>query len=410
MAHDAFGFGWLLASQVSEQLRAREREVVVVPHTSDYRSLARRLVQEEHVVEVGSSLGKCSEILCARAASLLAVDVSLEQLATSRAAVPGATFEFLDLFEEAPRLAAMDAARDAKASVAFLDIGGDRRCGQVLCGIRLLQQSLPALRLIVVKSEEVYSAMAQLTGSSGLGDGCVLPEPKKLLDLDDADGGAARGSAARRARRMAALAESRAMAAAQPGRWFPRRAIEAALLGTCEQGFCLSPEPEAGSCIFLHPEQQPLFRAEAVVCLFDEVAHGERLVSRFGTHAVPIFWGHGGSYRVDRILPAEHEHYQAPVLLEHLRQVRARSRRHARARPVVLLQLAEAEPPMGRLGAPEEPCHPAECSEHEWQTEIRRRVADECQRGKDEGLTPDAARGANLKDRFPWVEQKGNVT
>lgn len=35
--------------------------------------------------------------------------------------------------------------------------------------------------------------------------------------------------------------------------------------------------------------------AEAVVCLFDEVAHGERLVSRFGTHAVPIFWGHGGA-------------------------------------------------------------------------------------------------------------------
>ncbi|CAJ1361033.1 unnamed protein product, partial [Effrenium voratum] len=162
MAHDAFGFGWLLASQVSEQLRAREREVVVVPHTSDYRSLARRLVQEEHVVEVGSSLGKCSEILCARAASLLAVDVSLEQLATSRAAVPGATFEFLDLFEEAPRLAAMDAARDAKASVAFLDIGGDRRCGQVLCGIRLLQQSLPALRLIVVKSEA-----AKLQGPKG---------------------------------------------------------------------------------------------------------------------------------------------------------------------------------------------------------------------------------------------------
>ena len=41
---------------------------------------------------------------------------------------------------------------------------------------------------------------------------------------------------------------------------------------------------------------------------------------------------------------------------------------------------------------PKEPCHPAECSEHEWQTDIRRRVADECQRGKDEGLTPDAAR------------------
>ncbi|CAJ1339207.1 unnamed protein product, partial [Effrenium voratum] len=142
--------------------------------------------------------------------------------------------------------------------------------------------------------------------------------------------------------------------------------------------------------------------AEAVVCLFDEVAHGERLVSRFGTHAVPIFWGHGGSYRVDRILPAEHEHYQAPVLLEHLRQVRARSRRHARARPVVLLQLAEAEPPMGRLGAPEEPCHPAECSEHEWQTEIRRRVADECQRGKDEGLTPDA-----LKDIIALVGGMG---
>ena len=71
--------------------------------------------------------------------------------------------------------------------MCFMDIGGDRRCQppacktnkhgrglavrQVLGALRLIQEHLPGMRLIAVKSEELYDSMKQWTGEKGLGDG-----------------------------------------------------------------------------------------------------------------------------------------------------------------------------------------------------------------------------------------------
>eukprot|EP00434_Breviolum_minutum_P039267 symbB.v1.2.034865.t1/scaffold4577.1/size37779/6 len=182
------GWEWFLACQVNDQLRGvvhQHLAVVVVHSTNDYRHLARQLVHDkDEVVEIGSSLGKCTEILVSRASHVLGVDVSLEQLAISRKRVPNASFVFLDLFEEAAKLRGLLAEHgQRKTSVALLDIGGDRQCRQVLRAIHLLQEHLLELRLVAVKSEELYSRMAAWTGQKGLGDGYPLPSLTDFLCL-----------------------------------------------------------------------------------------------------------------------------------------------------------------------------------------------------------------------------------
>ncbi|CAK9035824.1 Uncharacterized protein SCF082_LOCUS21467 [Durusdinium trenchii] len=323
-------YAWVLARQVTEQLRSCEehpRAVVVVPSTNDYRHLARHLVKAaDEVVEVGSSLGKCTEILSSRASTVLALDVSLEQLEISRARVPQATFAFLDLFEEAGRLFAMPIAH--RCTACFLDIGGDRRCQQVLCGISLLQE-LPRVRLIAVKSEELYSCMAEWTGEDGLGDGFCLEDPLEFLQRgikeDVAQSAKAQLKKQRRARRIQALAENRALAEAEPTEWFSKRAIQAAQPPhRLQRGLCLARigDVEVGSCLFLHHEQQPLFLARAVALLFCSRTEAAELCAKCQL-VIPVFWGQGGgevmqqflgSYQFLELLPADHEHHQDPNL------------------------------------------------------------------------------------------------
>ncbi|CAE7456096.1 tam [Symbiodinium natans] len=137
------------------------------------RNLARHLVSaEDHIIEIGSSLGHCTEVLHARAADVLGLDVSVAQLAESRRRVPGAEFEFLDVFEEPDRLAALPAA--ARCTKVFLDIGGDRQKVQVLNAIGILRRCLQRARLIVVKSEELHAAMASWMGCTGNGEGILV--------------------------------------------------------------------------------------------------------------------------------------------------------------------------------------------------------------------------------------------
>ncbi|CAL1150628.1 unnamed protein product, partial [Cladocopium goreaui] len=215
---------WVLASQVGEQLRGTlleaeaETRVVVVYSTEDYRRLARHVVTAtDEVVEVGSSLGKCTEILAARASQVLGVDVSLEQLAISRERVPSVSFVFLDLFEEAAKLPEQLRRHGVqRCSCAFLDIGGDRRCRQVLRGIQLLRDHLD-LRLLAVKSEELYAAMAKWTGQKGINDGHRLsdvPGFLRCLDTSAPESAKAQLKKQKRARRVQALADNKALAEA----------------------------------------------------------------------------------------------------------------------------------------------------------------------------------------------------
>eukprot|EP00913_Durusdinium_trenchii_P011312 g10624.t1 len=323
-------YAWVLARQVTEQLRSCEehpRAVVVVPSTNDYRHLARHLVKAaDEVVEVGSSLGKCTEILSSRASTVLALDVSLEQLEISRARVPQATFAFLDLFEEAGRLFAMPIAH--RCTACFLDIGGDRRCQQVLCGISLLQE-LPRVRLIAVKSEdmamrmmrngltllingrrqELYSCMAEWTGEDGLGDGFCLEDPLEFLQRgikeDVAQSAKAQLKKQRRARRIQALAENRALAEAEPTEWFSKRAIQAAQPPhRLQRGLCLARIGDV--------------EARAVALLFCSRTEAAELCAKCQL-VIPVFWGQGGgevmqqflgSYQFLELLPADHEHHQ----------------------------------------------------------------------------------------------------
>ncbi|CAE7266971.1 tam [Symbiodinium pilosum] len=128
---DELDFSWLVVQQVTPHIRARcsgTSAVVVSSTTIDYRSLARHLVSgEDHVIEIGSSLGHCTEILHARAADVLGLDVSVAQLVESRSRLPGVAFEFLDIFQEQDRLASFPQA--LRCNQVFLDIGGDRAKG-----------------------------------------------------------------------------------------------------------------------------------------------------------------------------------------------------------------------------------------------------------------------------------------
>ncbi|CAE7609835.1 unnamed protein product [Symbiodinium sp. KB8] len=360
---DELDFAWLVAQQVTGHIRARcpstSSTVVVIAGTVDYRNLARHLVSaEDHVIEVGSSLGHCTEILHARR----------EQ----------------DIFEEADRLAALPAA--ARCKKVFLDIGGDRQKLQVLHAIDILRRCMPKVQLIVVKSEELHSAMASWTGcasSASNGEGLYLERPSEFLHSAEGSAAPLRLPKQRRATRVRSLAQNQVMASADPERWFSRREIEAALPSFSNmRGFCLARDEESNAelatCLFLHHEQNPLFLDHAACCIYADDKEVEALMRRCGKHAIPVFWGQGGgavmqeflgSYEIVDMLPLSHSLYEAPALCEHLQGLRRRSRRPMTGPQLLQMKYVEA------ARESTYPEHPCKCSDPSaWLQEILRRV------------------------------------
>ncbi len=78
-----------------------EKLVVVCKTADEYRQLARsQLTPEDHVIEIGSSNGKCTEIIHQHTKGrVIGIDVSLESVAASRIEYPAIRFERFDALE-----------------------------------------------------------------------------------------------------------------------------------------------------------------------------------------------------------------------------------------------------------------------------------------------------------------------
>eukprot|EP00811_Abedinium_folium_P008767 NODE_18102_length_910_cov_4.744572.p1 GENE.NODE_18102_length_910_cov_4.744572~~NODE_18102_length_910_cov_4.744572.p1 ORF type:complete len:198 (+),score=41.85 NODE_18102_length_910_cov_4.744572:244-837(+) len=128
-------------------------------------------------------MGYCTAVLHARAASVLALDVSEKQLAEGRSRLPNVHFEFLDIFEEAARLREMP--ESARCTAALLDIGGDRHIAHVMRATALLlDECLPRLRLLLVKSEQLYAAMVAWGCLPSVGgEGALVTQPCFLASM-----------------------------------------------------------------------------------------------------------------------------------------------------------------------------------------------------------------------------------
>eukprot|EP00401_Gymnodinium_catenatum_P015449 CAMPEP_0117542470 /NCGR_PEP_ID=MMETSP0784-20121206/44561_1 /TAXON_ID=39447 /ORGANISM="" /LENGTH=479 /DNA_ID=CAMNT_0005339217 /DNA_START=1 /DNA_END=1437 /DNA_ORIENTATION=- len=344
--------------------------VVVTADTGDYRHLARILVTaQDTVVEVGSCMGFCTTILHARAGSVIGLDVSDEHLAKARSSFPDITFQFLDVFEEPDRL--RDLPEAAGCTVAFLDIGGDRELSQVVLAIELLRRrSLPELRALVVKSEELHAAMvaAGCEGSAGirgarrlLAPGAFLETWRHFRDLCaptahvlQRHGGI--GSWNQRKKKQARCSRAAAAAASPPTSIvaLPRGVIESSLPPGPEarSGFHrmkLTDGTWAATCFVLDEPCNPLLRRHEVACVYGDEAEAT-VLAQATRHCVPVFVGHGtkasmyeflGSFSVERTLPRSHALYQNDALTTTLEVLCARSRR--RLPEPWLLQLRRSE-------------------------------------------------------------------
>ncbi|CAK0876840.1 unnamed protein product [Prorocentrum cordatum] len=364
-----------------------ERWVAVVPDTLSYRHLARtQVTQQDCVVELGSSIGLCTAVLAESAGSVLGLDISLAQLEEARRAFPAVRFEFLDIFEEHARLRGMSEA--ARCTAAFVDINGDREIAMVLHAVEILRRCcLPQVRLVVVKSEELFAAMAggrllptcsagepwrQLASpGSFLKPWCHLREPlpprQRNAEAAGAPPGApAVGSGLQRKKKRAlcgrvAAAEGRAGGpAGSGGARLPLGRLERALAqsATARGGFhCAAPSAGGQAvCLVLDEDDHPLARSHRVACAFGDLASAQGL-ARATAGAAPVLLGRGGArsavyefwglLRVIDVLPVDHPLYAEPAVGAALRALATRSRSRSRG------AAAAAEVHLLRLGPPE---------------------------------------------------------
>ncbi len=141
----------------------------ICAETSCYRSLARsQLVPDDIVVELGCSFGVATALLAARARRCVGVDVAADALECARArcsasASGGARgggahavrFLHADVVSQ-PQLA-VELCDEERATVAFVDLGGNRAGGPLMPLLQRLRTAPRApLRLIVVKSRDLH--------------------------------------------------------------------------------------------------------------------------------------------------------------------------------------------------------------------------------------------------------------
>jgi SAM-dependent methyltransferase len=134
--------------------------VLVVADTLEFRHLARTQVcAADSVLEIGCSTGLTTTILQSQAGSSIGFDISTSQIDEARRNHPDCTFEYLDIFADTDRLSGYP--KSCQCNVAFIDINGDREVSQVLQAVSLLREKYVApLRLIAIKSEELFAAMS----------------------------------------------------------------------------------------------------------------------------------------------------------------------------------------------------------------------------------------------------------
>eukprot|EP00927_Polykrikos_kofoidii_P068675 TRINITY_DN64005_c0_g1_i1.p1 TRINITY_DN64005_c0_g1~~TRINITY_DN64005_c0_g1_i1.p1 ORF type:complete len:508 (+),score=64.93 TRINITY_DN64005_c0_g1_i1:45-1526(+) len=386
---DEFGFSWVVLpraighdasldiklpcgseNQASLELPSanahRSRVVVVAFDTGTYRRCAARLVEKtDHVLEIGSCLGQCTEILHRHSESVVGYDVSQAYLTSCRRRLSNIRFEFLDLFEETSRLAASADAQ--RCSAAFVDIGGDRRVVQVLQALDILRGNcLPKLRLLVVKSEELHAALSgwPLAPHESSGGVSIVEHPCRFLSAQhsisanpsESVGAAAkpyslctqkkRATRCRRAaaHRLACDDRSLVPAGSDANRkevLVPRFEVEAKL-SQCSlkqiSGFFRTSFGgllEAVTAVVTSEANQPLLRRLGVACVYGGKVEAESLVAA-ASHAVPVFLGPTGgvgrfefvgSFCAERVLSKDDALYKDALLLCTLDSLALRSRR-----------------------------------------------------------------------------------
>jgi hypothetical protein len=221
-----------------QKILTTDKLVVICKTTDEYRRFARsQLTPDDHVLEIGSSYGRCTEIIHLHTSGkVIGIDISSESVVASRLEYPEIRFERLDALQHASELrqlereaaaasksAAVDGTRCAshRRCKVFIDIGGDRECGAV---VRMLNTVIDALEpcLVVVKSRNLFGTLAPLSpaGTDGRqpptippGDSSVLAALRDAAAIDAA-GPTAAGEPAR-LRKLARRLERRA--AAQSG-------------------------------------------------------------------------------------------------------------------------------------------------------------------------------------------------
>jgi SAM-dependent methyltransferase len=194
--------------------------IVVVSSAARYRRLARVLPGPgDAVLEVGCSTGTATRLLAATGARVLAVDVSAEMVARTRAALgaaPRAAVAHLD-----GRDTSSVAALLPDPELVFLDAGGDARLDAVAL---LLRQLLLAFspRVLVVRSAElaaVCAAVAEVEPPASGGEAALGRRRSRdarahalesLLDLSQSASARDRAFAARKLRGHAGAAPARA--------------------------------------------------------------------------------------------------------------------------------------------------------------------------------------------------------
>lgn len=381
--------------------------ITVVADTLEFRHLARTQVRPtDHVIEIGSSTGLTTAILHSQAASAVGFDVSIAQIAEARNNNPQCKFEFLDLFSEPDRL--KDLPEAAECNVAFVDIGGDREVSQVIEAIRILREHCRlSLRLVVVKSEELFAAM-NTWGFDGLRDGTwQLRCPDEFLNTTHAsvrrekqlapkDAVTVSAKQQKKKKALCCYAElerlaSHPLADDSIPLGLIRRSLETSQQqrgwSKVNSGFYFAHLDENAAdsviCIVLREDENPLMRSQGVACVFGDVDNALMLADA-ASHAVPVFLGLSpaasacycflGSFRVQSVLPQGSPLYLEEQFIEMKSRLLAKSRRELCE--IQLVEMCSVSQPDGAVDSDSacRPRHPVEATDLEaWLAIVRQR-------------------------------------
>lgn len=130
---------------------------LVTASTDAYRKLARsELTRQDFVLEIGSSLGLCTQTLAQHARWVIGMDNSKENVAKTQEEYPWLQFERLDPFLEPEKVLQLAVGYN----VVFVDIGGNRELNAVVRLVQWVEEELDP-RLIVVKSQAMHATLAK---------------------------------------------------------------------------------------------------------------------------------------------------------------------------------------------------------------------------------------------------------
>ncbi|ORX97786.1 hypothetical protein K493DRAFT_336411 [Basidiobolus meristosporus CBS 931.73] len=134
--------------------------IILCPHTTEYRRLARaQILQTDNVLEIGSSYGICTDILSQHCGTVVGLETSPTLFVESRKRFPHCIFECLDVLHNPGRVQTL--ISEHKINVAFVDIGGNRDVESV---VKVMKFLLPRVETIIVKNEALFAlALPQLT-------------------------------------------------------------------------------------------------------------------------------------------------------------------------------------------------------------------------------------------------------